>query len=483
MTDEHAHPIAVGETAVPGEYVEHFFGACGEQLHGHISDAGARWKRNDTGWQNQEPEPGEYDFSDWDERLESAEDNGVTMLPLLDYTTLWASTAPDEPEGVSGRLHYPVAEEHVDDWREYVRRFAERYPDLEYFEVWNEPNLDHFFHTGDEPNHELYVERVLEPAAEVLHDLGRKVVAPAFTTEWPADPWPDDERPSEVKWNVAANAEAIDRWLSYRDAWRHVDVVSVHYTKGDTKKHRLPYADDMMPFYDHVYENYVATGKVEGIWNTEAGFTATQAGDGSPFIALEPWERQPYPQWVARYTVPLIHWGLEHDWDHRDAYKLFWYRMGTTDNALQPGMLVEETDDGYRLSDTGRAMRTVSSLLSDADTVGTYAGAVEVGFGIFDREPQRTAPYRFPSYAFALDDRLFVAAWLDLPGLENVDDEELPIQAVVDGFPETDVEVTVFDYLTGDGTAVDRVERVDDRLHVSLPRTGDPVCYFEVGPA
>lgn len=483
MTDEPQRSIAVGETVVPGEYVEHFFGACGERLHGHLRDAGVRWKRNDSGWQNHEPEPGEYDFSDWDERAESADDHGLAMLPILDYTAPWASTSPDEPEGVSRRQHYPVAEEHVDDWRAYVRRFAGRYPDIEYFEVWNEPNLDHFFHTGDEPNHERYVERVLEPAAEVLHDLDRKVVAPSFTTEWPADPWPDDERPSEVKWNVAANVEAVDRWLSHRDAWQHVDVVSVHYTKGDAKKHRLPYADDMMPFYDYLYDNYVATGKIAGVWNTEAGFTATQAGDGSPFVALEPWERKPYPQWVPRYTVPLIHWGLRHDWDHRDAYKLFWYRMGTTDNALEPGMLVGETEDGLRLSDAGRALRTISSLLSDADAIGTYAGAVEVGFGIFDREPQRTAPYRFPAYAFALDDRLFVAAWLDLPGLETVDDEELPIQAVVEGFPETDVDVTVFDYLAGDGTTVDRVERVDGRLHVSLPRTGDPVCYVEVTPA
>lgn len=474
--------IASSDTTVPAEYVAHFFGACGAPLHDRLAEANVRWKRNGTGWQNQEAEPGEYDFSDWDELTTSAAEHGLELLPILNYTALWASTAPEQPEGVSERYHYPVAGEHVDDWREYVRRFAERYPDLEYVEVWNEPNLDHFFNTGDRPNHEIYVDRVLKPAAEVLHDLGRKVVAPSFTTEWPADPWPDDERPSEVKWNVAANAEAIDRWLSYGDAWRHIDVLSVHYTKGDTQKHSLPYADDMMAFYDYVYENYVEPGKLEGIWNTEAGFTATQAGEGSPFVALEPWERDPYPQWVARYTIPLIHWGLEHDWDHRDAYKLFWYRMGTTDNALRPGMLVEDVDGEIRLTETGRALQTVANLLSDAETVGTFAGSVEVGFGIFDRTPQRTAPYRFPTYAFALDDRLFVAAWLDLPGLGVAEDEELPIQVVVEGFPGDDLDVVAFDYVSGDRTALDPAERVGDRLHATVARTDDPVLYFEIRP-
>ncbi|WP_276256569.1 hypothetical protein [Halomontanus rarus] len=483
MTDELQQSIAVGESVVPSEHVVNFFGACGAPLYEHLEEVGVRWKRKDSGWHNQEPERDEYDFSDWDDRVAGADQHGITMLPILDYTALWASTAPDEPEGVSQRQHYPLAEEYVDDWSEYVRRFAERYPDIEYFEVWNEPNLDHFLHTGEQPNHEVYVERILEPAAEVLHDLDRKVVAPSFTTEWPADPWPDDERPSKVKWNVGANVDAIDRWLSYQDAWKHIDVLSVHYTKGDTKKHSLPYADDMMAFYDYVYDNYVATGMLEGIWNTEAGFTATQAGENSPFIALEPWEQEPYLQWVARYTIPLIHWGLQHDWTSRDAYKLFWYRMGTCDNALQPGMLVEETDDSLQLSDTGHALRTVIALLTDADEVGTYAGSAEVGFGIFEPSPQRTAPYRFPVYTFALDDRLFVAAWLDLPGLEIPDDEELPIQGVIEGYPATDIEVTTYDYLTGEETTVDRHERVDDRLHVSLPRTGDPILFFEVAPA
>lgn len=483
MTDDTSVTTDRSRTGVPSDYVANFFGACGSPDHDLVREAGARWKRKDSGWETHEVDRGTYDFSDWDERVESAAENGVTMLPILNYTARWASTAPEEPAGVSERHHYPPTEEYVDDWQEYVRTFAERYPDIEYFEVWNEPNLDHFLHTGDRPNHEVYVDRLLKPAAEVLHELDRKVVAPSFTTEWPADPWPDDERPSKVKWNVSANADAIDTWLSYRDAWADVDILSVHYTKGDAKKHMLPYADDMMPFYQHVYDNYIATGKLDGIWNTEAGFTATQAGDGSPFIALEPWEREPYPQWVARYTIPIIHWGLEHNWDFRDKYKLFWYRMGTTDNALKPGMLAEQTDDGLAVSDTGRALRTTADLLTDAETVDTYPGSVEVGFGIFDRSPQRTAPYHFPNYAFSLDDRLFVAAWLDLPGLETVDDTELPIQAVVEGFREQSVDVRVFDYLTGESTPVERHEWVDDRLHISLPRTGDPICYFEVRPA
>ncbi|MFB6219000.1 MAG: hypothetical protein ABEH77_07485 [Halobacteriaceae archaeon] len=251
MVDRHGS-LARGRAAtVPVGYVEEFFGICTGELQyiDKYGDCGARWIREDARWEEAEAVEGEWDWSRWDALYEAGRERGYAFLPILDYTPPWASTAPaDAPE--RERDHSPPRD--TGDWREFVERFVERYPDIEYFEVWNEPNLSHFLY-ADRPNHEVYVEKLLKPAAAVVHDHGKYVVAPSLTLEWPDTPGPSAGR-NPGSWNVGANVRMLDRWLNYENAWKHVDYVSVHYTKGDAEKHGFPYAENLMPFYDHVYE-------------------------------------------------------------------------------------------------------------------------------------------------------------------------------------------------------------------------------------
>jgi hypothetical protein len=456
--------------SVPTAYVEHFFGAChGGDLLEHFTDCGARWKRGGTGWHQQVASPGEYDFSDWDEMTETAASEDLQLLGVLNYTPEWASTAPD---GATEPHHYPPSEDVVDDWRDYVRRFAERYPDVTHFEVWNEPNLRKFLRVDEERRHEVYVDRLLKPAAEVLHDMDRKVVAPSLTTEWPSDDvWTDGERPG-TQWNLDANVDMIEKWLSYGDAWEYVDYLSLHYTKGATEKPTLPRSDDLMALYEYVYDEYVDAGKLDGIWNTEGGMTVVEA-DGK--LGLEPWERPPYPQWVARYTVPLIHWALGRDWTDRDDYKFFWYHL-TLGDSPEAKHLVEERDGDVVPSPTGQALHTLSDVLTAGERLGRYDGDVRVGFGY---QGEATPPYEFTSYAFSLDDDVLVAAWLDLPGLELDGFQRDTIEAAVPGVDSVD-DVRTVDYLTGETDSLDDYEVRDGTLWVDVPVSGDPVCYLRV---
>jgi hypothetical protein len=457
------------DTGVPSEYVEHFVGAChGGDLLEHFRDCGARWKRGGPGWHTVEPEPGEYDFSAWDELLADADEHGVEVMPVLAYTPEWASTAPDD---ATEPHHYPPSEDAVEHWRAFVEAFVDRYPDITHVEVWNEPNLRKFLRVDEERRHEMYVDRILEPAAEVLHDAGVKVAAPSVTTE----AW---------GWSVEENVDRTETWLSYEDAHEHVDYLSVHYTKGDTEKLEVDGAGNLQPYLEWVHEEYVSTGKLDGIWNTEEGFTAVEAGDQG-FVALEPWERPPYPQWVPKYLLPWIHWGIECGWDDRDDYKLFWYRMGTETHAgtLDPCNLLDEREDGLVPSERGETLRTLVDLFTDADRVDTFDGDVTVGFGLYPAgESEFTlSPHEFTSYAFTLDGDLFVATWLDLPGIDLTDPDHSTIQATVTGLdPSTDPDVSVVDYRTGESEPVEGHEWDGDELRLSLPRTGDPVRYTRV---
>jgi hypothetical protein len=464
------------DTGVPAEYVERFFGAChGGDLIEYFPECGATCWRNGTNWSDQEPEPGEYDFSELDTIASSAAEHDVDLLPILGFTAPWASSAPDDADN---RNRYPPRDEMTERWQQYIKRLIERYPDIDNYEVWNEPNISFF--QGD---YKDYIDYILEPAAEVLHAHDKKVVAPSYTVEHPDRGGDREEFSERSHWNNEINIDAMDRWLQYNDAWRFIDYLSVHYTKGDTKKPMLPAADNMMSYYDYIYENYIEPGKLDGMWNTEEGLTATQVQSGE-FVALEPWEREPYSQWVPRYTIPVLYWALQHEWTERDDYKLFWYHMDYEPDkygTLQATNLLRETDSGeLEPSALGTALRTLTETLTSAEFVDVYSSSVDVGFELFDDTDQ--SGYQFTNYAFELDDRIFVAAWLDLPGIELTKPERTKIQACIQGLStDSDVTVSTVDYETGAIDSVDDYEWSSaGHLHVRLPRIANPVLYFTV---
>jgi len=463
-------------TAVPSEYVEHFFGAChGGDLIEFFPECGAKSWRNGTNWSDQEPEPGEYDFTELDRIATDAAEHEVELLPILGSTAPWASSAPED---ASQRNRYPARDDMIDRWKRYVETIVERYPDVDNFEIWNEPNIGFL-----QADYQAYIDKILKPAAEVLHEHDKKVVAPSYTVEHPDAATERNEFEERNHWNNEVNTDAMDRWLQYNEAWQYIDYLSVHYTKGDTEKPMLPSADNMMEYYDYIYENYIESGKLDGIWNTEEGLTATQVQSGE-FVALEPWEQEPYSQWVPRYTVPVLHWAIQHDWTDRDDFKVFWYHMDYEPDkygTLQATNLLEETEEGeITLSAMGSALRTLTETLTDTTSVGVHSSPVDVGFEVFTNG--HGSSYEFTNYAFELGDRIFVAAWLDLPGIELTKSERTKIQACIEGLSsDGDIEIATVDYESGERTLIDDYEwSSEGHLHVRLPRIAEPVLYFTI---
>ncbi|MEA1886048.1 MAG: hypothetical protein U9N72_02415 [Bacteroidota bacterium] len=118
---------------------------------------------------------------------------GLREVEWLDILFADAKREDKVPADNEASHRYPPAENMMEEWQEYIEEVVKRYPDIKYFEVWNEPNIDWFLRADE--NYKVYVDKILIPAAEIIHKYGRKVVGPSFTTEWPLDSWPAKKRP------------------------------------------------------------------------------------------------------------------------------------------------------------------------------------------------------------------------------------------------------------------------------------------------
>ena len=100
-----------------------------------MREAGLKCARFDLGWRLCQPTPdAPLDFSRYDRVFESAEAEGVGLLPILNWAPKWA---------------VPVTE-HLGEWRAFVRAAAERYRGrVVAWEVWNEPNHRAYYPHGD----------------------------------------------------------------------------------------------------------------------------------------------------------------------------------------------------------------------------------------------------------------------------------------------------------------------------------------------
>ena len=96
-----------------------------------MRQAGIKYVRCDLDWRVLEPKSGTWDFSRWDALTKMANEAGITILPILGYDVKWASPAY----------------RHMNEWLHYVDIAVQRYGKwMPYFEVWNEPNLETFWH-------------------------------------------------------------------------------------------------------------------------------------------------------------------------------------------------------------------------------------------------------------------------------------------------------------------------------------------------
>lgn len=114
-----------------------------EETTEEIAAEGFKWAREEFTWNTIEAEDDVFDFSSYDAVIDAYNDADMKVLGLLTYSATWSST-----DSSDGYEFYPPQE---DEWREYVRTVVAHYAgEITYWEIWNEPNDNHFWRGTDE---------------------------------------------------------------------------------------------------------------------------------------------------------------------------------------------------------------------------------------------------------------------------------------------------------------------------------------------
>jgi hypothetical protein len=103
--------------------------------------AGVRWIRMRVSWFNIEPTntvPANYNWSALDQSIAAADAAKINLVVTLEGNPGWAASRPQGPVN------------NLNDFKQFAGALAARYPTVQYWEIYNEPDNRHNF--GDQPS-------------------------------------------------------------------------------------------------------------------------------------------------------------------------------------------------------------------------------------------------------------------------------------------------------------------------------------------
>jgi aryl-phospho-beta-D-glucosidase BglC (GH1 family) len=258
------------------------------------------------------PTKGALNWQKVDAAVQQAHSQGMGVVIDLTYTPHWATTNPTS----SGATWQFFPAKNVSDWTDFVDVAVSHYMaspyEVQYFQIWNEPVKGSGFWVG---TNEQWVDDVYIPAAKVIRKHGAKVVFGG----WPS----------------GSGLPAYNAELQLHNAWQYTDILDVHY---------YPVAQA----FPSLYNQWIATGKCKGIWETEVG-------------------AQDNPQLLTQQYTSLYNWArTQGHWSFAEQYKLFWYvGFGATDNAAltRQSETPQKTLGPSMLTANGRALQALAQKL------------------------------------------------------------------------------------------------------------------------
>jgi beta-xylosidase len=123
---------------------------------------GLKWARLDLHWAVIEKMQGVPDLAVVDDVLKSMKDGGLEPLVYVVGTPPFASSAPPGPNPP----HDNWGPKDNAQYADFVEKLAKRYPDVKYWQIWNEPNLPSFWALKEDP---AAFATLAKDAAEILH--------------------------------------------------------------------------------------------------------------------------------------------------------------------------------------------------------------------------------------------------------------------------------------------------------------------------
>ncbi|MGC9467319.1 MAG: cellulase family glycosylhydrolase [Anaerolineae bacterium] len=248
VTTPEPHPEvwSLPERVVPHPFgVEIHFTRASRQELDYLAAGGFKWVRMDLFWHTVEKTPGRYDFSEYDALVASMRQRGIRIMLILDYgNPLYDHGFP--PTSPGGKAAFA----------RFAAVAAARYRDAGIlWDLWNEPNLDHFWPPKADATQ--YGQLALKAATAIRHaDPGALIAGPAVCGyEW-------------------------DYWhtLGRMGLFTKVDALSVHSYGVETPEDVIaPYLQlrSLIDQYNPLWKVPVISGEW-GFASTEGGTTEVQ---------------------------------------------------------------------------------------------------------------------------------------------------------------------------------------------------------------
>lgn len=149
-----------------------------EKTYGHLAGLGAKWARLQTGWSRCETKEGVYDMGWLDEVVNEVIKAGVKPWFNVGYGNRLYS--PDAPhESAVGQVPLYDGERGVNGWKGFLAALGTRFKDrVEFWEIWNEPNISSFWHPKHKSSPEEYA-KLVAISAEAIRSTqpSAKIVA------------------------------------------------------------------------------------------------------------------------------------------------------------------------------------------------------------------------------------------------------------------------------------------------------------------
>jgi polysaccharide biosynthesis protein PslG len=101
-------------------------------------------------WSDIEPTEGNWQFAVYDDLVKRATNDDIPLLGILAYSMKRVSVAAADLQGDPWALSFCPPDD-IEQFASFAGMVAARYPQVQYWEVWNEPNTTYFWRPSPDP--------------------------------------------------------------------------------------------------------------------------------------------------------------------------------------------------------------------------------------------------------------------------------------------------------------------------------------------
>jgi hypothetical protein len=265
----------------------------------HATTADIRWIRLRVSWYDIEPTntiPANYNWATLDQSIAAAKNAKINLVVTLEGNPDWAASRPQGPVN------------NLNDFAQFAGALAARYPSVQYWEIYNEP--DNKYNFGDQPA--AYAAHLNAAYAAIkTANFNAKIVMGGVGMDW----FTDDQYPGNFVRNFVNDMLAACTQPCF-------DVGNFHYYPVYRAKWE-PYGRDIIGKANALRQMLSVKGYSRPIMNTETGWVySTIPGTDWGGNAVQ-----------GRYVPKTFVRGLA-----AGLITTNWYAITDADNSL-PGLL------------------------------------------------------------------------------------------------------------------------------------------------